>query len=167
MRFEVRRTRWSRAIYTIHLGEVTIPVRNPSLSRQWKGRERMVFVWPDGGECVVRGPSPTVHAIEIVSPAGSIWSGMPVDPRLRKKLKRPEVFLWNKEDRVIACEAGRLRCRAFFPTPLMLTLRESDGQRLATWFVGRIRRGILREDLPDDMKPVVLGMVLASMYDWD
>ena len=166
MRFEIRQTRWGRATYTIHLGEVVIPVRNVSSSKQSPARERMVFAWPDGGECTVRGPNPPVSAIEIVSPEGRIWSGMPVDPQLRKKLERPEVFLWNREDRVITCEAGRLRCRAFFPTPLMLTLRECDGKRLATWFRRPIQRGILQKDLSEDVKPVVLAMVLSSMYNW-
>ena len=157
---------WGHAMYTIHLGEVTIPVRNPHWLKRMKGRERMVFTWPDGGQCTVTGPNPPSGAIDVISPRGRVWSGLPVDPRIQKKTAQPATFLWHLEDQVIVCEAGRLCCRTFFPVSLMLTLREWDGRRLASWFVRRPRQGCLREGIHEDMKAVVLGMILSSMYDF-
>jgi hypothetical protein len=167
MRFQIQDAPfWGRANYNIHLGALTIPVHNPPLLRQLRGRERIVFTWPDSGECTVAGPNPPNDAIEIVSPAGMVWSGFPVDPRLREKLARPEIFSWHREGQLITCEVSRLCCRRVFPISLVLTLRNRDGSRLATWFVYRPRQGSMREDLPEDMKAVVLGMVLSTMYDF-
>ncbi len=154
---------WKSAIYTVYLGETAVSVRNPAILDQVAHRKRMVFTWPDGSEYSVVGPSPPDGAIEIISPFGITWSGLPVDARLRRKLARPAVFFWFMQGQVITCEAGRLCCRAF---PRVLTLREWDGRRLATWFVSRTRCGVFRGDLREDMKPVILGMILSSMYEF-
>ena len=167
MRFQIQDVAfWGHANYEIHLGDLIIPVHNPSLLRQLRGRERIVFTWPDSGECTVTGPNPPSGAIEIISPAGEVWSGLPVDPRLREKRARPAIFVWQMEDQTIACEISRSCCRRLFPIALALTLRQGDGSRLATWFAYRPRRGSLREDVPEHMKAVVLGMVLSTMYDF-
>ncbi len=154
---------WGRAQYTIHLGNSTIPVRNPPLLRQLKDRERMVFTWADGGDCTITGPNPPVGAIDIISPLGRVWSGQPVDPQW--KLSRPTIFLWHLENHIVACEARRVCCRRLCPVALVLTLKW-DRSRLATWFVHRPLQGSLRKDLPEDMKPVVIGMILSTIYDF-
>ena len=63
----------------------------------------------------------------------------------------------------MTCYVVRVFCRAF-PVASTLTLREGDGRRVATWFVNREWRGVLREDLREDMKPVAFGMILSSIY---
>jgi hypothetical protein len=163
-RFRVVYSGWGHAM-EIHLREVMIDVRTPPFWGQSNDREEMVFTWLDGGEYKITGPNPPVGAVHIISPERSVWSGLPVqDPRMQKKLERPVVFLWQKEDQILTTEVARVCCR-MFPATLALTLRDPDGRRLATWFNLR-RSGVLRDDLSEDMEPIVLAMVLSSLYDF-
>jgi hypothetical protein len=163
-RFRVVIPNWGHAT-EIRLREVTIAVRNPPFWGQWNDREVMAFTWLDGGEYTITGPNPPVGAVNIISPGESAWSGLPVqDPRMQEKSGRPVVFLWQKEDQILTTEVARVCCR-MFPATLALTLRDPAGRRLATWFNLR-RSGVLRDDLGEDMEPIVLAMVLSSLYDF-
>ena len=144
---------------------VTKTVRRPSFWRQSKDREVMAFTWLDSGEYTIIGLNPPVGAVHIISPDGSVWSGLPVqDSRVQEQLGRPVDFLWNKKDQILATEVARVCCR-MFPATLALTLRDPAGRRLATWFILR-RLGVLRDDFGEDMEPIVLAMVLSDMYDF-
>jgi hypothetical protein len=125
----------------------------------------MKFTWLDGGDYTISGLHPPVGAIHIHSPDGSTWSGLPVlNAPLHKEPHRSVTFLWNREDQTIANEVTYLCHSRIFPITRTQTLRDRQGRRLATWFDLRRRAGTLRDNMPEEMKPIILAMVLSSLY---
>jgi hypothetical protein len=167
MRFRIVRPT-AQAQYQIRLQETVISVKNAPSKKLFQDHKEMVFTWWNGREYTVLAPLWPLTQVQVKSGEKSLCSGHPIQLKFLQTLRRSvhPVFEWVLDGQAVVCEGGRLCFKSF---PRSLTLRKFGGKRFASWLIRRGGcEGVLRGDLPDDLKPVILGMVLSGMPGfWD
>lgn len=149
---------WRLSSYRIHVQDTVIPV--------WERSSKLSWTWWDGTDyTLVAPPYNTLKSCywHIMSKERSVCSRLMVFPTSLKAFLRsyPPRGEWDLNGQLVFAKGGGARCCWMFPR--YQTLQLCNGRRLALWCtkLGRIE-GVLRGSLPEELVPVVFGMILAE-----
>jgi hypothetical protein len=162
VRFRVERPRLFPNSYMIHVRDAIITVSVPD---GFCDRRALTWTWIDGTEYAWLWPHPPdLEVLHLVSGERCVCRGECFLARKRANRGDRVVTLsrWEIHGQTVVLQGSRIWCRYF---PRILTLREAGGKRLASWVAGRLE-GALRRDTPEEVVPVVLGIVLTTVHDF-
>jgi hypothetical protein len=162
VRFRIERPRFFPDSYMIHVRDEIITVSAP---HRYSDRRALTWTWNDGTEYAWLWPSrPNLARLCLVSGGQTLCSGECFLARKGKNRGKRVVTLsrWEIGGQMFVLVGARTFCPC---APRTLTLREAGGKRLASWVAGRLE-GALRPDTPQELVPVVLGIVLTTVHDF-
>jgi len=162
---------WGRLLQ-LYVDETLIPVRCPSLRRQHEDDERLAWTWLDGAEYALLRPTRGDGQLRIVSAGeivccGQMFFGLSLWQSAVRH-GRATVSQWTIADCTIVCDGVNSRCCKLLPTAF--TLRQLDGIRLAVYcrqrgrVFGRAYNGVVRDNLPKTLVPIVFAIILAGTH---
>jgi hypothetical protein len=133
--------------------------------RKFRDRRALTWTWIDGTEYAwLRPDGPKGEWLHLVSGGRMLCSGEILVARKRRNRGKTVVTCsqWEIGGQTIVLQGSRFCCGS---VPTMLTLCEADGKRLACWVAGRVE-GALRQDMPRELVPVILGIVLTTVHNF-
>lgn len=126
-------------------------------------RRAIAWKWVDGTDYAwLRPMGPKGQFLQLVSGERLICSGecFVAWASLNRAERVVTLAQWHVGGQTLVLRGGRICCRSF---PCTLSLWELDGRRLASWVGGRLE-GVLREDLSQELHPVVIGIIVATLH---
>jgi hypothetical protein len=159
-------------LYQLYVDEVHVPVGIPSLRRQDKNKERMVWTWLDGVEYALLRPSPphgemTVFCGERVVCCGRAHIGMNLWAEAMRQ-GRATMWEWDFAGQTFVVEGGNLTCCNALPATY--AVRPPGGIRLAFYCLQRgqgcksVYRGVARDNIPQGLLPIVFAIILVQLH---
>lgn len=148
--------------YRIELSDGIISVRRRPLGQVMIRQKELRWTWHDDTEYAVRCPTMGIGrkpVWDILEDETIVCTGRLVHPSFKDTFLRAATphLEWSFGDQQII-ESTRC-CQG--------DLRLAGGERLATWRVRRHVHVVLRDINVASMAPVVVGMVIGSLYDAD
>jgi hypothetical protein len=173
MRFQLV-CRSSNRLFQLYVGTTLVPVSYPSLRRQHENREVIVWTWLDGVEYAMLRPRWRDSCVSVVSGGKTVCSGrffFGVGAFLLQAFRDSRVVVseWEYNGQTIVWQGGSLCWKS---VPTTFTLLQPDGVRLAFFCFERGRfvrlgvtyNGVMRDNLRDEVVPVLFGILLAGIH---
>jgi hypothetical protein len=165
MRFRIKFGWKASEPYRFYLDSTLIPVRRAKRSTH----HELSWTWQDGTIFTLMHPLTDRLCLKtivrglwwrILAGDQTVCSGRMIHPPLRHAIFRAALprIEWELAGEVVVDESGWGCCGG--------ALRQANGRRLAVWHRGfRFIEVVCRDKLPHSLAPVILGMILADLYD--